>query len=164
MNRYTVCLILVAGLAGCSNNPTNPPTGTPNPYASYGCFEAPNSNPKRTVEIGTPYEFQGGQYILQFKLTAPSRIRVQLTELDSYDDLMVQLGDSLHMDFFRHNAGSAANEEGPPLQTAVLDTKEALQGDVNLIVNRILSDVTLSTDEGKRLFCERYRVVVQQIS
>jgi hypothetical protein len=162
MNRHIVCLMIVAGLAGCSNNPTNPRTGTPNPYAPYGCLEAPNSTP-RTIEVGTSYEFQGGQTIFQFKLTTPSRIRVQITELEGYDDLRIQIGDNLHMDFFRHNAGSAANEEGAPLQTAVLDTKDALQGDVNLIVNRILSEVTLSSEDGKRLFCERYKVVVQRI-
>jgi hypothetical protein len=167
------CLLVLVLLVSCSS-PTNPnnPNDPNNPYAALGCSEAPRfdvSQPKEIfdIELGKPYELQGGAFRLFFDLDTPSKVRVTLTGIKSYDSLYVLVGDLI--DFrrsggFTHDAGSASNEDGPPLTEASVESKEALEITVSVTLNRFLSDQTQRTDEGKRLFCERYTVVVEKIS
>ncbi|MGL4611293.1 MAG: hypothetical protein ACRCYY_16730 [Trueperaceae bacterium] len=168
-------LLFVLVLVSCSSTtPTNPTPTTPetpsNPYAAYGCLESPNmgSQPRvlYDVELGKPYELQGGSYQLMFDLPVPSRIRVTLSELDPYDNLSLILADTIdinHIVTYTHNAGPGSTEDGPALESVVLESKEQLEVTVGFTVNRSFSDNTLRNDEGKQLFCQTYTVVIERI-
>jgi hypothetical protein len=168
-------LLLLVLLAGCGTNPQTPntpniPDDPNNPYAAFGCSQSPNVGPEprilSDVEVGKVYALQGGIYRLNFDSAVPSRIRVTLTELDAYDNLSLILGDTIDISrivTFAHNAGSGSTEDGPPLQTVILESAEKLEVTVGLTVNRQLSDNTLRNNEGKQLFCQTYNVLIERI-
>lgn len=169
MSKMTFAMVLVMPLVlvACSgsNTSSNPPPQTPNPFADFGCTEAPQTTAKviNNAELGGVYEFQGGKYALQLELTSATRLRLTLTELEPYDTLWLWMTDYKSSKTLFHNPSDTSGNGGPPLQTVTLETDETFQGFVTVQLTRAFSDVTLSTDDGKRLFCQRYKVTVESV-
>jgi hypothetical protein len=169
-------LLLVLVLVSCGTNPQNPNNPNPpndpyNPFAEFGCLEAPSINvnePREIfdIELGKPYELQGGAYRLFFDIDTPSKVRATLTGVEAYDTLYVLVADQIDLrraGSIFHRAGEASNDDGPPLTQVRIESLEPLEVTVSVTLNRYLSDYTQRADEGKRLFCERYRVVIEKI-
>jgi hypothetical protein len=165
-------LCLISALTACQSVPsTNPPGNQTNPYAAFGCAEPPNPDPNKPrqifdIRLSTAYEFQGGSYLLYFDIPNPIKVRVRLTGLETYDSLLVQVNDKVDTTTgasLYHNAGDASDEDGPALTQAVLETEDQLEVTVSVALNRSLSEYTLRNDDGKRLFCQQYTVVVETI-
>ncbi len=175
MFRQVLSLCLVAALTACnSNSNVPPPANSPDPnnaYAAFGCTEPPNPDPNKPRQIfdirpSTVYELQGGSYILYLDVAVPTKVRVRLSGLASYDSLLVQVNDNVDGTkgaSLYHNAGEASDEDGPALPGAVLETEDPLEVTVIVSLNRFLSEDTLRDDAGKRLFCQKYSVIVETI-
>ena len=163
MWNHSVLLVL---MVACASTPTSN-----NPYAAYGCAETPvttKDNPRvlYDVELGRIYTLQGGAYHLRFDIAAPTNIRVRLTGIEGYDSLFVLVGDqvdSRRAGSLFHDAGAASNEDGMPLTEATVTSKEPLEVNVGISINRYLSEYTLRNDDGKRLFCQTYQLVVEAV-
>jgi hypothetical protein len=164
---FATIVVMVLVLVACSGSPSssNPPQ-TPNPFADFGCTETPQTTTAKVInnaELGKVYEFQGGKYALQLELTDATRLRLTLTEVEAYDTLWLWMTDYQSSKTLFHNPGDPSGNGGSPLQTATLETDERFQGFVTVQLTRAFNDVTLSTDAGKRLFCQRYKAVLEAV-
>jgi hypothetical protein len=167
MMKTVMAVVALLILVSCSRSPSaSTPQPTPNPFAEYGCIEPPQTTTAKVIngaELGKVYEFQGGKYALQLELSGAIRLKLSLTELEPYDTLWLWMTDYKTSKTLFHNPRNETGEEGTPMQIATLETDEPFQGFVTIQLTRAFNDVTLSTDEGKRLFCQRYKVIVEAI-
>jgi hypothetical protein len=164
---FALAVVMLLVLVACNESPSssNPPE-TPNPFAEFGCLETPQTTTAKVInnaELGMVYEFQGGKYALQLELADATRLRLTLTEVEAYDTLWLWMTDYKSSKTLFHDPSNTLGNGGSPLQTTTLETDERFQGFVTIQLTRAFNDVTLSTDDGKRLFCQRYKAVLEAV-